>query len=154
MAKANYPLWSAQVLPTIQSAQLEDLLTGDDLPSDKDITTTVDNKPVKQRNLSYSAWVTRDQAVLGYLLSTLTRETLQHISRCTTSAQAWQALADLYSSQACVCSVNTQIALATTKKNQLTISDYYVKMTQYADELAASGTPLAMMNLSRISLQA
>jgi hypothetical protein len=27
MAKANYPLWSTQVLPTIHAAQLDDLLT-------------------------------------------------------------------------------------------------------------------------------
>jgi hypothetical protein len=91
----------------IQAAQLEDLLTGNDLPPDKDITTTVNKKSVKQRNPAYSAWVTRDQAILGYLLSTLTRENLQHVSWCTTSAQAWRALADLYSSQMCARSVNT-----------------------------------------------
>jgi hypothetical protein len=38
--------------------------------------------------------------------------------------------------------VNTRIALATTKKNQLSVSDYYIKMSAYADELATSGTPL------------
>jgi hypothetical protein len=32
--------------------------------------------------------------------------------------------------------------LATTKKNQLPVSDYYAKMCAYADELATSGTPL------------
>jgi hypothetical protein len=38
--------------------------------------------------------------------------------------------------------LNTQIALATAKKNQLSLSDYYAKMSHYADELAASGAPL------------
>jgi hypothetical protein len=38
--------------------------------------------------------------------------------------------------------VNTRIALATTKKNQLSVTDYYSKMTQYSDELAVSGSPL------------
>jgi hypothetical protein len=38
--------------------------------------------------------------------------------------------------------VDTRIALATRKKNQLSVSDYYMKMSHYADELAASGTPL------------
>jgi hypothetical protein len=142
LTKANYHLWSTQVLPAIRAAQLEDLLTGDDLPPDKDITTIIDNKQVKQRNPVYSAWVARDQAVLCYLLSMLTRETLQHVSRCTTSAQAWRALADLYSSQTRARSVNTRITLATTKKNQLTVSHYYAKLTQYADELAASSAPL------------
>jgi hypothetical protein len=32
--------------------------------------------------------------------------------------------------------------LATTKKHHLSVSDYYSKMCQYADDLAASGAPL------------
>jgi hypothetical protein len=47
----------------------------------KEITTVVDDKPVKQYNPAYTPWVARDQAVLDYLLSTLTRETLMHVSR-------------------------------------------------------------------------
>jgi hypothetical protein len=37
---------------------------------------------------------------------------------------------------------HTRIALATTKKNHLSVSDCYAKMCTYADELAASGAPL------------
>jgi hypothetical protein len=35
--------------------------------------------------------------------------------------------------------VNTRITLATTMKNQLTVSDYYAKMCQFAEDLATSG---------------
>jgi hypothetical protein len=80
LTQANYPLWSAQVLSAIRAAQLDDLLTGVDLPPEKEITSVVDNKPVKSRNPAYSTWVAQDQAVLGYLLSTLTHETLQYVS--------------------------------------------------------------------------
>jgi hypothetical protein len=38
--------------------------------------------------------------------------------------------------------VNTCIAVATTKKKNLSVSDYYAKMCNYADELAASGAAL------------
>jgi hypothetical protein len=38
--------------------------------------------------------------------------------------------------------VNMCIVLATTKKNQLSVSIYYVKMCHYADELAAFDTAL------------
>jgi hypothetical protein len=38
--------------------------------------------------------------------------------------------------------MNKRIALVNTKKNQLSVTDYYSKMTQYADELAVSGSPL------------
>jgi hypothetical protein len=65
-----------------------------------------------------------------------------HVSRCTTIAQAWSTLSDLYSSQTRARAVNTRITLTTTKKNQLTVSDYYAKMSHFVDELAASVTPL------------
>jgi hypothetical protein len=60
LTKVNYPLWSAQVLPVIRAAQLDDLLVGADLPLEKEITLIVDNKPVKSRNPAYSAWVAWD----------------------------------------------------------------------------------------------
>jgi hypothetical protein len=51
-------------------------------------------------------------------------------------------LAKLYSSQTRARSVNTQVALATTKKNQLSVSYYYSKMSQFVDDLAAFGALL------------
>jgi hypothetical protein len=76
LIKTNSPLWSAQLLPAIRAAQLDDLLTGAVLPLEKELTMVVDDKPVKKHNPVYSAWVAQNQAVLRYLLSTLTRETL------------------------------------------------------------------------------
>jgi hypothetical protein len=51
-------------------------------------------------------------------------------------------LADLYASQSRARAVNTRIALATTKKLHLSVTDYYAKMCQYANELTATGAPL------------
>jgi hypothetical protein len=64
-----------------------------------------------------------------------------HVSRCTTFVEAWKTLGDLYSSQSRARSVNTCIALAT-KKRHMYVSDYYAKMSQFTDDLVASGTPL------------
>jgi hypothetical protein len=86
LTKANYPLWSAQVLPAIRAAQLKDLLLGVEKAPDKEITIKVDGKTEQQRNPADTAWLAQDQAVLGYILSTLTRETLLHVSRCTIAA--------------------------------------------------------------------
>jgi hypothetical protein len=38
--------------------------------------------------------------------------------------------------------MNTRIALAMTRKNQLSISDYFAKMWSYADEMASAGAAL------------
>jgi hypothetical protein len=88
LSKTNYPLWSAQVLPPIRSTQLYGFLTGDEEQLNKTLIITIDKKLVQQANLTYASWVTRDQAILGFLLSSLTREMLIHISRCSTTVQA------------------------------------------------------------------
>jgi hypothetical protein len=103
------------------------------------VSITNDDKNVsKEINPAYNSWVASDQVVLGYVLSSLTHETLMHVSRCDTTAHAWSTLVDLYSSQMRARVMNTRIALATTKKHQLSISDYYDKMCHYVDDLAAS----------------
>jgi hypothetical protein len=40
-------------------------------------------------------------------------------------------------------SINAWITLATTKKNQLSVTNYYAKMSSFVDDLVASGTPLS-----------
>jgi hypothetical protein len=99
LTRAHYPLWSAQVVPTIRAAQLEDLIFGVEKAREKEITVLTNDKSTQQWNPAYTAWVAQDQAIIGYILSTLTYETLMHVSRCSTPAAAWSTLADLYSSQ-------------------------------------------------------
>jgi hypothetical protein len=65
-----------------------------------------------------------------------------HVSRCNTTTHAWSTLTELYSSQMRARVVNTRIALATTKKHQLSVSSYYTKMCHYTDDVAAFGAPL------------
>jgi hypothetical protein len=142
LTKTNYPLWRAHLLPTIRATQ-EDLLTGDDVaPAKTVVITNTDKSSTTMTNPAYASWVARDQAILGYLLSSLTHETLLHVSRSTTAAHGWGTLTNLYSSQTCARSVNVRITLATTRNNQLSVSNYYAKMSQLADDLAASRTPL------------
>jgi hypothetical protein len=86
LTKINYPLWRTQVLPAIHTAQLKDLLTGDEVEPAKTIAVTNrDKTTASTTNPSYVSWVARDQAVLRYLLSSLTHEMLMHVSRCTTT---------------------------------------------------------------------
>jgi hypothetical protein len=57
------------------------LLTDDEEPPEKSFKVTKEDKTeVQQLNSAYAARVARDQAILGYLLSSLTRKTLMHVS--------------------------------------------------------------------------
>jgi hypothetical protein len=98
LTKSNYPLWHAHVLPVVRAVLLDDLLTDEEKQPDKEIAIIVNEKYIKQRNPAYTTWMVRDQVVLGCLFSSLTHETLMHLSHCTSSTQAWCMLADLYAS--------------------------------------------------------
>jgi hypothetical protein len=71
------------VLLAIRASQLED--DGVDSSLEKEITTVINEKSVKQRNPAYSLWVTRPSCPWLPPLVTLTHETLMHVSCCATS---------------------------------------------------------------------
>jgi hypothetical protein len=99
LMNTNYPLWRVQVLSVVRTTQLNGLLTSDEKAPEQYISITNVNKTVsKEINPAYAPWVAWDQAVLGYVMSLLTRETLMHVSRCSTTAHVWSTMADLYSS--------------------------------------------------------
>jgi hypothetical protein len=69
LTKTNYLLWRAQVLSAVHAAQLEGLIAGTEkAPDQYDNDKTVS----KEINPAYNAWVVWDQAVLRYVLSSLT----------------------------------------------------------------------------------
>ena len=138
LAKNNYALWKLQVLPAVHGAQLTGYLDG------KTVTPPVqiDGKEGKQLNPEYTEWVTKDQNLLSYLLSTLSRDALSAVSTCVTAAQVWSTLEGIYASQTRARAVNTRIAFATTKKENLTITEYVGKMKALGDNVTSAGTPL------------
>jgi hypothetical protein len=70
-------------LPAIREAQLEDLLTGADEKSAKTISVKTGDIVTQKANPDYVRWVTHDQALLGYLLSSLTQEILMGVTTLT-----------------------------------------------------------------------
>ena len=48
----------------------------------------------------------------------------------------------MYASHSRARTVNTRIALTTTKKGNLTVSEYFAKMKALSDDMAAAGRPL------------
>jgi hypothetical protein len=72
----------------------------------------------------------------------LSKDVLVQVSSCNTAAEAWAMIQGMYASQTQSRSVNTRIALATTRKGTSTVIEYFDKMKALGDEMAASGRPL------------
>jgi hypothetical protein len=75
-------------------------------------------------------------------MSSVTRKVLMGITMAESTAEAWSTLQEMYGSCTRARSINTCIALATTRKGTSMMADNFSKMKSYADEMAASGQPL------------
>ncbi|WVZ48786.1 hypothetical protein U9M48_000195 [Paspalum notatum var. saurae] len=142
LAKNNYVIWQLQVLPAVRGSQLEGFLDGTEEAPPRMISEKIADKDVPKPNPEYARWLALDQQVLSYLVSSLSREVLAQIGTCKTATQLWKTLEKMYSSQTRARAVNTRIALATTQKGNMTMTEYIGKMKSLADEMACAGKPL------------
>jgi hypothetical protein len=142
LSNNNLGLWKLQVLPAIRGALMEGFLDGSNAAPSKEIDVKHGDKTVKEVNPEYASWVARDQQVLSYLLSNMTRDVMAQVAMAKIAAELWTAVEEIYSFQSRVRSVNTRIALATTKKGNSTASEYLAKVKSYADEMKDVGRPL------------
>ena len=77
LARGNYLLWKAQVLPALRGAQVTGLLDGSDAAPPKTVEIAkADKTTAIEPNPLYGPWIAKDQQVLSYLLSSLTPEIL------------------------------------------------------------------------------
>jgi hypothetical protein len=143
LSRTNHAMWKAQVLATVRGFRLEGHLTGaTPAPAmeidDKDPA----GKDAKVPNPAYEDWFAKDQQVLSFVLGSLAREILQQVAAKETSAALWAAIEDMFSTQNRARALNTRLALATTKKGNMTIAEFVGKMKALGDQMVAAGRPL------------
>lgn len=73
---------------------------------------------------------------------------LGNITRCVTAREIWSVLEDLFQSQSKARVLQLKLQLQTTKKGDLSVDDYFLKMRSYADLLAAAGYPVSNDDLA------
>jgi hypothetical protein len=139
LAKHNHTTWRAQVLATIRGARLEGYLTG----SAKKPAMMIDGKDGDMvTNPVYEDWLAADQQVLSFLLSSVSKEILIQVATKEIAAEVWQAIETMFASKTRARAVNTRLALATTQKDNMTVTEYIGKMRFLGDEMSAAGRPL------------
>jgi hypothetical protein len=146
LTRQNHGMWSAQVLAILLGARLERYVNDKAVAPPEEIDEKkgdVNNgSPVKVSNPAYEEWFTTDQQVLGFLLTSLSRDILAQVAAARTSAEAWNTITDMFASHTRARTINVRLALATTKKDNMTVAQYYGKMKGLVDEMAAAGKPL------------
>lgn len=141
LTKTNFVLWKAQVLAALRGAQLAGFLDDSIKPPSKMVVLQDKdgNTGEKVVNAAYTQWVAQEQQVLSYLLMSLSREVLTQVATLTRASEVWSAIEGIYASQSRARVINTRLALSTTKKGNLSISDYVGKMKSLADEMSSAG---------------
>ena len=143
LSKNNRALWRAQVLAAIRGARYEGHINGKTKAPDAEIVEKkTDGTTVTNPNPAFEVWYARDQQILGLILSSAGNEVQAQIIAAETAKQAWSTVEKMFSAQTRAKTMNVRLALTTTKKGNMSITDYVAKMKGFADEKAAVGKSL------------
>jgi hypothetical protein len=139
--RTNHQSWKAQILSALRGAQLADWLEANVEPPAKFLPKKkpddTDEAPVA--NPDYATWVAKEQTVLSYILTNLSKEILGHVNTEVTARGAWRTIEALFASQSRAKIISTRMALTSATKGTSSISEYFTKIKGLADEMAAAG---------------
>jgi hypothetical protein len=96
LKRDNFCLWRVQVVPVIHAAQLEEFIDGSKKAPEKTMEIEKDTKKMVVPNPDYIVWRVRDQHVLTYLVTPLSREVLAGVVSNTTTADMWAAISKIF----------------------------------------------------------
>ncbi|XP_012700229.1 uncharacterized protein LOC105914105 [Setaria italica] len=140
LGRTNFVTWHAQVRSAVRGARLQGHLDDTVPPPPK---TIKDKEDREIENPVFDDWDAKDQQVLSFLLSALSKDILAHAARAQTAAEAWRSITALFASQTRARVVNLRMALATTKKGTQSVTEYFTTMKGFGDEMIEAGRALS-----------
>lgn len=144
LARGNFLLWKAQVMPALRGAQVTGLLDGNDAAPAKMVEQEQSDKSTSMvPNPVYGPWLSKDQQVLSYLPNSLSKEILVQVIGKARTFDLCTALTTLFASQSQSRITNLRIAISNTKKGTMPSTLFMAKMKSLGDELAAVGRPVS-----------
>lgn len=94
-------------------------------------------------NPTFAQWHQLDQSLLGWLLSSISKEVHAQVTNLTTSQKLWNSLEKLFGNQSRAKLMQLKLELQSIKKNSLSINAYFSKIKQLSDNLAMAGQPVS-----------
>jgi hypothetical protein len=132
LSKRNFLTWRTQILAYIKGQDSYGLLDGSSLPPTQTILNPATDvgAPATIVNPEFLTWSQRDQMILNVLISTLTEPYVVHTIGCATSSALWTTLITMSASQACARVMQIHFQLATVKKGNNSITEYFSKQSR------------------------
>uniref|UniRef100_A0A2N9GW48 Retrotransposon Copia-like N-terminal domain-containing protein n=1 Tax=Fagus sylvatica TaxID=28930 RepID=A0A2N9GW48_FAGSY len=138
----NYLLWKAQILPYLKGQHLFGFVDGTQTPPPQFLPLTTTEPSHLQSNPDFLLWQSQDQLILSALISSLSENILAYVVKCFTSHEVWTTLERMFTAHSRARSMNIHYQLATLKKGDSSVADYFHKFTHLTDALAAVDQPL------------
>lgn len=135
LAKDNYMAWQFHLLAYLRSQDVYGFIDGM-IPAQ----LIVNPSPAMIANLDYLSWYQKDQLIISVLVSTLSDSYVSHVVGYTTFCALRESLEKMFASQAHARIMQVHFQLATLKKGNSSVTDYFHKLE--SDTLAAYGQPL------------
>ena len=111
LTRNNHTLWKAQVLSALKGAQVAHFLSSATTVPPKTVAKTPEKPDDKIPNPDYDVWVAKDQQILNYLLSSLSRDILAQVAALPTATAVWESIEGMFASQSRARVINTRMAL-------------------------------------------
>jgi hypothetical protein len=139
-------MWKAQILAYLRTHQILGIVNGQEAAPAKTISTTtgtgVDRVTTQVANTEYTTWYTKDQGILGGILTTVSEDILPHVMVAASVAEAWEQLERMFASRSRARLNQIWAQLATPKQPGMSGQNYFKMKKTLADTLAVIGHPL------------
>jgi hypothetical protein len=142
LTKSNYLLLRAQLLPYLRSTKLHGYLDGSLPAPPKQVPASSAPDAELITNPAYERWCDQDQQVLSGLLSSMSADVLPDVVTAKSSKAVWDTLQRQFTSTTHARMVQIHVELVTTKKRDLSATDYFCKVKGLATELVASNAAI------------
>jgi len=144
----NYPLWREQMLALTENQDMVELLTGEKIKPTMYINVTTESTSTseateQQISEDFLKWRKEDHLLRGWIIGTLTEETLGLVIGLDSSQLVWNALKEAYAqdSQEREFTLRQQLTYLKKEPSQ-SLTEHLRKFKSICDSLATIGNPI------------
>jgi hypothetical protein len=117
-------------------------LDGSNPVSAKIVVASTTTSVEQVANPEYEHWCNQDHQLLSGLLSSMTKEVLRDVVVAKSSKEVWDSLRMKFTSSTKAHIVQIRVELATSRQHELSVADFFRKITGLANELTVADAPL------------
>ncbi|CAI8596383.1 unnamed protein product [Vicia faba] len=136
----NYLLWNQQVEGVILTQKMHRFVVNPQIP----VKFKTDQSRILNKIFDeYEVWIVQDQALFIWLLSTISEFVLPRVLSCKHSYEVWDRIHKFFNAQMRARVRQLRVELKTTKKGNLSITEFVLRIKAIMSSLLAVGDSIS-----------